>query len=387
MAGGVQIDRILPTNIWDALLGANAPSAANVFATMADIPAAATTIYTGNGTIGTTRVATLTDTLTFVIGATQGIGIGAAFTTAHAFEVRCVSSGRFVLFRGASISTGSVLSILNLTQTLATFSNNGFISISPNTTAGHAVAIGNTTGAIAKLSVTGSGATSATLNQLWRNSALTTLMQLNDNGYLGIGVAPIYRLQVQEDANNYMYFNPGGGEPLTTFSSTATITGFRANRNGTILTMASHSAGLCFIDANPFLDFYVGGLVTHSARINSSGNWGFGTSADAIAAKVDVKGNGNTNATYTQRWINSSTTLLASMNDVGQLTLGAAAPNAFALLDLQSTTKALKIMSMTAAQASAITPANGMGLYVTDTDATFLTAGFWKYEEGAWATW
>lgn len=67
--------------------------------------------------------------------------------------------------------------------------------------------------------------------------------------------------------------------------------------------------------------------------------------------------------------------------------LGTATPSADALLELVSTSKAFLIMRMTAAQASAITPANGMGLYVTTTDATFLTVGFWKYEGGAWLPW
>jgi len=67
--------------------------------------------------------------------------------------------------------------------------------------------------------------------------------------------------------------------------------------------------------------------------------------------------------------------------------LGTLTPSAAALLELVSTDKAFLIMRMTAAQASAITPADGMGLYVTDTDATFLTVGFWKYENGVWMTW
>lgn len=53
-------------------------------------------------------------------------------------------------------------------------------------------------------------------------------------------------------------------------------------------------------------------------------------------------------------------------------------------LELASTTQALLIMRMTAAQAAAITPANGMMLYATSTDATFTAVGFWGYEGGAW---
>lgn len=42
---------------------------------------------------------------------------------------------------------------------------------------------------------------------------------------------------------------------------------------------------------------------------------------------------------------------------------------------------------ITAAQASTIVPSNGMGVYVSDTNGTFTSTGFWKYENGAWATW
>lgn len=64
--------------------------------------------------------------------------------------------------------------------------------------------------------------------------------------------------------------------------------------------------------------------------------------------------------------------------------LGTLTPSNQALLELVSTDKAFLIMRMTAAQASAITPANGMMLYVTNTNGTFTVVGFWGYEAGAW---
>ena len=42
---------------------------------------------------------------------------------------------------------------------------------------------------------------------------------------------------------------------------------------------------------------------------------------------------------------------------------------------------------ITSAQASTITPSDGMGVYVSDTNGTFTSIGFWKYENGAWAAW
>ena len=58
--------------------------------------------------------------------------------------------------------------------------------------------------------------------------------------------------------------------------------------------------------------------------------------------------------------------------------------NSVAVLELDSTTKGLLLPRMTAAQASAITAVDGLVLYVTSTDATFTSVGFWGYENGAW---
>jgi len=65
----MDILRLLPKNEYDAAIGANAPSASNVFATIADIPSAAN-IYTNNGSLSANRTVTLgARTLTF-----EGVG-------------------------------------------------------------------------------------------------------------------------------------------------------------------------------------------------------------------------------------------------------------------------------------------------------------------------
>lgn len=45
----------------------------------------------------------------------------------------------------------------------------------------------------------------------------------------------------------------------------------------------------------------------------------------------------------------------------------------------------VKLRPITATAASAITPAEGMLVFVSNTDATFTTIGFWGYANGAWA--
>jgi hypothetical protein len=55
-----------------------------------------------------------------------------------------------------------------------------------------------------------------------------------------------------------------------------------------------------------------------------------------------------------------------------------------AILNLVSTTEYFKPPVMTAAQASLISPTDGAMLYVTTTDATFTSIGFWGYENSVW---
>jgi hypothetical protein len=52
--------------------------------------------------------------------------------------------------------------------------------------------------------------------------------------------------------------------------------------------------------------------------------------------------------------------------------------------DIVTINSILNIAPITAATASAITPANGMYIYVSNTNATFTTIGFWAYENGSW---
>lgn len=67
-----------------------------------------------------------------------------------------------------------------------------------------------------------------------------------------------------------------------------------------------------------------------------------------------------------------------------QIGIGTLNPNSAAAIEIVSTTKGFLTSRMTSTQASAITPTNGLSLYVTDTNATFTSIGFWGYEAGAW---
>ena len=64
--------------------------------------------------------------------------------------------------------------------------------------------------------------------------------------------------------------------------------------------------------------------------------------------------------------------------------IGTNNPSSSAALEVNSTSKGFRIAPMTAAQASAITPSEGLMVFTSDTDATFTSVGFWGYESGSW---
>ena len=65
--------------------------------------------------------------------------------------------------------------------------------------------------------------------------------------------------------------------------------------------------------------------------------------------------------------------------------IGTTTPHTSAILDLSSTTMGLAIPTMTSAQASAIaSPKKSLMIYVTDTNGTFTSAGWWGYNGTIW---
>ena len=113
----------------------------------------------------------------------------------------------------------------------------------------------------------------------------------------------------------------------------------------------------------------------------------WGVYIDDINAKNYLGGNtyiGTSVGTARLHVVGTGSTGVAMAVESGNVGIGTSTPYSGALVDLQSTTQALVITRMTSTQASAITPTNGMMLYVTDTNVTFTSKGFWGYEEGVW---
>lgn len=78
-----------------------------------------------------------------------------------------------------------------------------------------------------------------------------------------------------------------------------------------------------------------------------------------------LEGNTNTTSGTFFRWLNELTTAVMSA--------------------LRTDTQGVyTIPNITATTGSALTAADGMLIYVTDTNGTFTSIGFWGYENGAW---
>jgi len=68
----------------------------------------------------------------------------------------------------------------------------------------------------------------------------------------------------------------------------------------------------------------------------------------------------------------------------GSVQIGAGTPDASSIVEITSTTQLFRITPMTAAQANAITPAEGSLVMVSTTNGTFPAVGLYLYVSGAW---
>ena len=105
----MDILRLLPKNEYDASIGANAPSASNVFATIADIPAAATTLYNGNGSLSANRTVTMgANTLAFEGNQTTFKGFGTTSGTSALVVKNSANDDLLRIKDNSEITIGSV---------------------------------------------------------------------------------------------------------------------------------------------------------------------------------------------------------------------------------------------------------------------------------------
>lgn len=222
-----------------------------------------------------------------------------------------------------------------------------------------------------KLQVVGEGNSSTTYNFQTSNLSSSKYAVFRDDGLFGINCIPTATLDIEDDKSDPYILK------LANLGSTRTAA----------FTIRTQSANITHI-------YNVGsayvGISTDYRQSTVYGTENLNSNSRGINFIVDNSGTSTNqafriigdDATYSGGF--AGTFFYAKDGQVG-IGLGSSAPNNSALLELSSTTKGLLIMRMTSTQASAITGVDGLMLYVTDTDATFTSVGFWGYQGGAWA--
>ena len=134
-----------------------------------------------------------------------------------------------------------------------------------------------------------------------------------------------------------------------------------------------------------------------STTISGAGTW----TAGAINTGSNITGNlflassGVRTGNNTNFYWNSGPRMLGNTNDLtfknaaetagANVSIGTSAAVASAQFEITSTTKGFLPPRMTATQGSAISsPAEGLIIYVTDTNGTFTTKGWWGYNGATW---
>jgi hypothetical protein len=189
----------------------------------------------------------------------------------------------------------------------------------------------------------------------------------------GVGATPTVRFEVPGTSSSTSTAKIGSLE-IQPFGVGNLFFGENVYYNGSNFVRRSAGAGALFYFQGPEVQYRLG--ATGSAGASITLNVPFKSHEDG---RVGLGGNlSTTTGTYT------GGTLFANSTAVGIGTNGTA-PDASAKLEITSTTSGLLLPRMTATQASAISsPADGLIVYVTDTNGTFLAVGFWGRVSGTW---
>lgn len=383
----------------------NLPNQSGTIALLSDIPPVGNTIYTGDGTVGSGRVVSITDTLTFLGNAgmfmiqdgTEGIP-GYIWTSIDAF-----GTGAWIPSPTASTNiynADGTITDATRTVTLNTYLNfvSGNLGMGASAIAGDRLRLNAAAGYDGALNIGAfnlanggygilvqGGSGGANYNGIWSDA---------NGGSTNINRAFFGFSGVAGSLQNYgAYFSARNG---TDYS----VGVYGSSNGGDGVIPSEFAAGVWGNSAATLPDdrraFF--GNIYEAVVTNNAISYGIKLDIDYVSvvvnevvygvhSRANVDGAGVTNVGGYFFAGGTSATNHALVTDGGNIGFGTTTPSNQALLELVSTNQAFLIMRMTAAEASGITPANGMGLYVTDTNATFTSVGFWKYQAGAWITW
>lgn len=170
------------------------------------------------------------------------------------------------------------------------------------------------------------------------------------------------------------YFNRGYIRVRDSIIINGTVPSEKLHINGQMLVQSSANGGyrLNRNDGTPMGSVIVGSTGSSQGLLIQG----------QASRPVGIRGGGTSNILNI---LNDAGTAIAGFDVSGRLGLGTTTPNSSAQLDISSTTRGFLPPRMTATQASAISsPAEGLLVYVTDTNGTFTSKGWWGYNGAAW---
>lgn len=295
----------------------------------------------------------------------------------------------------ASTSTGAA----NNLQNLLTVSQSGANTISDQTTYGGIFSntkTGTTSTNIGLMAI----ATGATNNiPIYAKTATSEVLRLQSTGTSGRWLSywdnTVETGRIGFFSGNTNTFNV----QLDIVNKTALGgIGMFVNSKTTPSLFVQNSGAVGINNASPFATLDIVPLTTNNYAIlmssggiyktstASSGAGGFEllntTFSGSSGAHIQINSSGVFSIFHSASTANIPTGInLTSTNDVG---IGAS-PSASAKLEVSSTTQGFLPPRMTATQASAIsTPAQGLLLFVSDTNGTFTSVGWWGYNGSTW---
>lgn len=207
-----------------------------------------------------------------------------------------------------------------------------------------------------QLNVRGIGTTTATTAMRIDNSAGVNILDVKDNRQVRINNTGV---------SASLSVGDGGNAFSAIFNGTATYTigAYNTSVSGTSLFISSSGTGLDAVNGNQ--------------RFRGAAPVVFGANGLQANPQVYIT-NSDSGRTY-------SLQAQGQVNILDALWIGGNGTNdPSAILEINSPTRGFRIPRLLAINASVIAPVDGLMLYVTTTNATFTSIGFWGYENGAW---
>lgn len=256
------------------------------------------------------------------------------------------------------------------------------------------IGIGFTSTPTSKLQVRGSGATSSTIALLIQNSTPSNILEVNDGRQVlingGGGDGEVFGVaKVSVNSRIFVVYNNGYNRLLGVYDDgTGSATGSYVHF-GNVGTGSQfyHVANAWYLQpaTNPYYAINITGTPVSSNLMIFSRGTGGGIDFYTDASHYFKIRFTETSGASSNHIISSDGISYFASVSTSQLGVGTSAPHASSKLEVTSTTMGFRLTPMTATQASAITPAEGLMVCVSDTNGTFTSIGYWAYENGAWA--